>query len=65
MDNPSEENIQQATEKVKRRLPLEDIRCITKYKDISEEDYHQLIKNAESFALLILEAFFSKEQGNI
>lgn len=65
MDNPSKENIQQATERVKKRLPLEEIRCIAKYKDISEEDYHKLIKNAESFALLILEAFFSKEQGNI
>lgn len=65
MDHPSKENIQQATERVKKRFPLEEIRCIAKYKNITEEDYHKLIKNAETFALLIFETFFSKEQGNI
>ncbi len=61
MQKPSKENIKQATERVKKRLPLEKLRGIPKYKDISSEDYHQIIKNAETISLLILEALFSKK----
>lgn len=59
MQKPSNENIQQATERVKERLPLEKIRSIPKYKDLSPEEYEELIKNAETIALLILKALFS------
>ena len=59
MQKPSNENIQQATERVKERLPLEKIRSIPKYKDLSPKEYEELIKNAETIALLILKALFS------
>jgi hypothetical protein len=53
-------NIEEATERVKKRLPLEKIRCIPKYRDLSVEDYEKLIKNSETVALLILKAFILK-----
>jgi len=57
----SEEAIKEATERVKSRLPLEKLRLVPKYRDLSAEDYQQLIKNAETIALLILKAFFRKK----
>lgn len=56
-----EEAIKEATEQVKSRLPLEKLRLVPKYRDLSAEDYQQLIKNAETIALLILKAFFGKK----
>lgn len=53
-------SIEEATERVKERLPLEQIRCIPKYKNLSSEDYEKLIKNTETIALLILKAFILK-----
>lgn len=54
-------NIEEATERVKKRLPLEKLRLVPKYKDLSAEDYKQLIKDAEIIALLILKALFLKK----
>ena len=56
MQKPSKENIQQATKRVKKRLPLDKVRRIPKFKDISLHDYEKLVRNAETFSLLILEA---------
>ena len=56
-----EEAIKEATERVKSRLPLEKLRLVPKYGDLSAEDYQQLIKNAETIALLILRALFGKK----
>jgi hypothetical protein len=42
-------------------MPLEKIRRIPKYRDLTMEDYEQLIKNAETIALLILRALFFKK----
>ena len=50
-------DIEEATEKVKKRLPLEKIRRIPKYRDLTVEDYDRLMKNTETVALLILKAF--------
>jgi len=50
-------NIEEATERVKKRLPLEKIRRIPKYRDLTVEDYDRLIRNTETVALLILKAF--------
>jgi len=50
-------NIEEATQRVKQRLPLEKIRLIPKYRDLSPEDYEKLIKNSETVALLILKAY--------
>lgn len=50
-------NIEEATERVKARLPLEKLRLVPKYKDLSVEDYEQLIINSETIALLILKTF--------
>ena len=55
METPRKEDIEQATKRVKIRLPIDEVRDIPKFRNISEEKYHQLIKNAETFALLILE----------
>ena len=54
-------NIEEATERVKNRLPLEKLRLVPKYKDLSAEDYEHLIKDAETIALLILKALFLKK----
>ena len=56
-----EEVIKEATERVKSRLPLEKLLLVPKYRNLSAEDYQQLIKNAETIALLILKAFFGKK----
>ena len=53
-------NIEEATERVKKRLPLEKIRRIPKYRNLSTEDYKKLMKNTETVALLILKAFVLK-----
>ena len=60
MEERQNRNIEEATERVKKRLPLEKIRCIPKYRDMSVEDYEKLMKNSETFALLILKAFILK-----
>lgn len=60
MDEKQNRNIEEATERVKNRLPLEKIRCIPKYRDISSEDYEKLIKDTETVALLILKTFILK-----
>ncbi len=55
-------SIEDATKRVKERMPLEKMRSIPKYKDITEEQYHKLIKDAETFALLILQVFAQLEK---
>jgi hypothetical protein len=55
-------NIEEATKRVKQRLPLDKIRCIPKYRDLSPEDYEKLIKNSETIALLILKAYIMKNE---
>ena len=57
MEEKQNRNIEEATERVKNRLPLEKIRCIPKYKDLSPDDYEKLIKDTETIALLILKTF--------
>ncbi len=59
--NTGNKNIEEATQKVRERMPLEKIRRIPKYRDLSQEGYEQLIKDAETIALLILRAFISKK----
>jgi hypothetical protein len=61
MQNRENRDIEQASQKVKERIPLEKLRLVPKYKDLSAEDYEQLIKNAETIALLILKALFLKK----
>ncbi len=65
MQKINKEDIEQATERVKKRLPIEKIRQIPKYKNISPKAYNQLIKNAETFSLLILEAINVQDQNII
>lgn len=60
MEEKQNRNIEEATERVRNRLPLEKIRCIPKYRDISSEDYEKLIKDTETVALLILKTFILK-----
>jgi hypothetical protein len=61
MQKTENRNIEEATQKVKERMPLEKIRSIPKYRDLSLEGYEQLIKNAETIALLILKTLFFKK----
>ena len=65
MQHINKENIEQATQRVKKRLPIEKIRQIPKYRNISPEGYNQLIKNAETFSLLILETINVQGQNII
>jgi hypothetical protein len=60
MEERQNRNIEEATERVKKRLHLEKIRCIPKYRDLSVEDYEKLMKYTETVALLILKAFILK-----
>lgn len=60
MQEKQNKNIEEATERIKKRLPLEKIRRIPKYRDLSPEDYEKLMKNTETIALLILKAFVLK-----
>jgi hypothetical protein len=62
MEEIQNRNIEEATKRVKQRLPLEKIQCIPKYRDLSPEDYEKLIKNSETIALLILKAFILKNE---
>ena len=57
MQEKRNRNIEEATERVKKRLPFEKVRGIPKYRDLSLEDYEKLIKNSETIALLILKAY--------
>jgi hypothetical protein len=61
MQKTENRSIEDATQRVKERMPLEKIRRIPKYRDLTMEDYEQLIKNAETIALLILRALFFKK----
>ena len=62
MEEIQNRNIEEATKRVKKRLPLEKIRRIPKYRDLSVEDYEKLIKNSETIALLILKAYIMKNE---
>lgn len=61
MQNSENRDIEQASQKVRERMPIEKLRLVPKYRDLSAEDYEQLIKNAETIALLILKALFLKK----
>lgn len=61
MQNSENRDIEQASQKVKERMPLEKLRLVPKYMDLSVEDYEKLIKDAETIALLILKALFLKK----
>lgn len=61
MQNNENKDIEQASQKVRERMPLEKLRLVPKYRDLSAADYEQLIKNAETIALLILKALFLKK----
>ena len=62
MEEIQNRNIEEATQRLKKRLPLEKIRCIPKYRDLSSVDYEKLIKNTETVALLILKAIILKNE---
>lgn len=57
MKIPDRDTIQQATARVKKRLPLKKIRLLPKYQNLTKKEYRVLIKNAEIFALLILNSY--------
>ncbi|QGY45858.1 hypothetical protein GM418_19920 [Maribellus comscasis] len=63
MEERENKNIEEATERVKKRLPFEKIRSIPKFKDLSLEDYEKLMKNTETIALLILKTFIFKNKS--
>ena len=65
MDKPNNDSIGKATDRVKKVMTLEKLRRIPKYRNYSLEDYNRLIKNAEIFAVLILEAYIAVNNSNI
>jgi hypothetical protein len=62
---PTKDSIQKATERVKKRMTLAQMRLIPKYKDLTQEGYDLLVKNAEIFAILILQAYIAVNNSNI
>lgn len=65
MKKPTKDSIQKATERVKKRMTLAQMRLIPKYKDLTQEGYDLLVKNAEIFAILILQAYIALNNSNI
>ncbi len=61
MQDDENRNIEQATERVKKRLPMVKLREIPKYKNLSVTEYEKLLKDAETCALLILKSFLLKK----
>lgn len=61
MQQNENRNIEEATARVKKRLPFEKIRSMPKYKDLTSSGYEKLIKDSETIALLILKAFLLKK----
>lgn len=65
MKKPTKDSIQKATERVKKRMTLAQMRLIPKYKDLTQEGYDLLVKNAEIFAILIFQAYIAVNNSNI
>ena len=65
MKKPPRDSIDKATERVKNRVTLAQLRLIPKYKNITQEGYELLVKNAEIFAILILQAYIAVNNSNI
>lgn len=61
MQKPDSHTIQEATQRAKQRLPIEELKRRNKYKDITEQVYNELFDSAEAFALLILESLIKEE----
>ncbi|MDA3883003.1 MAG: hypothetical protein PF481_06940 [Bacteroidales bacterium] len=53
---PNSHSIQEATQRAKQRIPIETLREKIKYKNITEQQYNDLFKYAETLSLLILES---------
>lgn len=64
MDKHDKDSIAKATKRAMDRMPLAKLRHIPKFSEISEEDYFLLIKNAEIFAILILESYIATYNSN-
>ena len=60
MQKSDENSIQEATNRAKQRLPIEKLREVPKYRNISPETYDELFKSAETYVLLILDAYTSE-----
>lgn len=65
MKKPTIDSIQRGTRRVKNRITLAQLRLIPKYKNLTQEGYDLLIKNAEIFAILILQAYIAVNNSNI
>ncbi|CAG5085032.1 hypothetical protein [Parvicella tangerina] len=53
---------EKSKEATKRRPTIEYIRSIDKYKNISQEEYEELIDSLEQFAMIILDCYFSMSE---
>ncbi len=60
-NNKQKQSIEAATKRVKERMPIEKVRLIPKYKDITEDGYEELIQFAERMALIILNIMSKKK----
>ena len=61
MQKPDSYTIQEATQRAKQRLSIEELQRRSKYKDITEQEYNDLFDYAEAFSLLILESLIKEE----
>lgn len=53
---------EKSKEATKKRLTIEYIRSIDKYKNISQEEYEELMDSLEQFAMIILDCYFSMSE---
>lgn len=65
MKKPTKDSIERGTGRVKNRINLAQLRLIPKYKNLTQEGYDLLIKNAEIFAILILQTYIAVNNCNI
>ena len=65
MKKPTKDSIERGTRRVKNRITLAQLRLIPKYKNLTQDGYDLLIKNAEIFAILILQAYIALNNSNI
>ncbi len=61
MQKPNSHSINEATQRAKQRLPIENLKETSKYKNITKQEYNQLFEFAEAVSLLILESFSKNE----
>ena len=65
MKKPDTTRLEKAKQELMKRLPLEKIRQIPKYRNYKMEQYLQLIDNISDMAIILLESYIFTENNTI